>query len=288
MVISSNTGRLLFSVCLLSLLANPLAAERVPLALAAVSLRSETTRAFDAYITRTDSSNAASLTSGNFLWVDDLEKSARDAAFARLKRGEVLMRRITPTGEFAEISGGMIHDWEGMVFIPKATLKNVLDFLQDYDHQSTYFGPDVEKSRVLEHSGDHFHIFLRFRRKKIVTVVLNTEHDVNYFSDSATRAHSRSSATRIVEVEDPGASSEKEKTPGRDNGFMWRMETWWRMEEKDGGVYLQNQVVSLSRNIPTGLGWAIEPFVTSIPKESLEFTLGSVRRAVLAKINTSP
>lgn len=283
---SSNNARLFFAVCLLFVSANLLAADRVPLALFAVYLRPETTRAFDAYITRTDSSNAASLTNGPFLWVDELEKSARDAAYGKLKHGEVLMRRITPTGEFAELSGGMIHDWEGMVFIPNTTLKDVLLFLQDYDHQSTYFAPDVEKSRILEHSGNHFHIFLRFRRKKIVTVVLNTEHDVNYFSDSATRAHSRSSATRIAEVEDPGESSEKEKPPGRDNGFMWRMETWWRMEEKDGGVYLQNQVVSLSRNIPTGLGWAIEPFVTSIPKESLEFTLGSVRRAVLAKTNT--
>jgi hypothetical protein len=140
----------------------------------------------------------------------------------------------------------------------------------------------VEKSKLESRDGDHFKAFLRFRRRKIITVVMNTEHDITYFRDSATRAHSRSSATRIAEVENAGTAKEKEKTPGQDNGFMWRMETWWRMEERDGGVYVQNEVVSLSRDIPTGLGWMIEPFVTSIPKESLAFTMEATRKAVVA------
>ena len=197
------------------------------------------------------------------------------------------MQRATPSGEFAEIPGGMIHDWEGIVFIPGAKLRDVLALLQDYDHQSIYFAPDVQQSKLEEHSGNHYRVFLRFRRTKIITVVLNTDHAIDYFSDSETRAHSRSTAIRIAEVDDPGKPSEKEKPPGHDNGFLWRMETWWRLEEKDSGVYLQNQVISLTRDIPTGLGWAIEPFVTSIPKESLEFTLGAVRRAVLAKGKTT-
>jgi hypothetical protein len=119
--------------------------------------------------------------------------------------------------------------------------------------------------------------------------VLDTEHEVNYYRDSPTRAHSRSSAIRIAEVENPGSPNEKEKKPGEGQGFMWRMETWWRMEEKDDGVYVQNQVVSLTRDIPTGLGWLIEPYITSIPKESLEFTLKATRRAILpAEKTTEP
>ena len=83
-------------------------------------------------------------------------------------------------------------------------------------------------------------------------------------------------------MDNPGTANEKEKTPGEDNGFLWRMETWWRLEERDGGVYVQNEVVSLSRDIPTGLGWMIEPFVTSIPKESLAFTMEATRKAVVS------
>jgi len=58
------------------------------------------------------------------------------------------------------------------------------------------------------------------------------------------------------------------------------METWWRMAERDGDVYVQSEVASLTRDIPTGLGWMIRPFVTDIPKESLTFTLEATRKAV--------
>ncbi len=87
---------------------------------------------------------------------------------------------------------------------------------------------------------------------------------------------------RIAEVENAGKRDEREKTPGDDDGFLWRMETWWRMEERDGGVYVQSEVASLTRDIPTGLGWMIRPFVTDIPKESLTFTLKATRKAVEA------
>ncbi len=288
MFLLSKRRNLILPFCFLAISTSFSTAEPISRLLVAVSLRPETIHSFDSYVSKTESKNAKSLSNGNFLWVDDLEKSAKEAAYTKLKRGEVVMQRIIPSGEFADIPGGMIHDWQGMVFMPGTGLNAVLAFLQDYDRQSTYFAPDVERSKIEEHSGNHYRVFLRFRRKKIITVVLNTEHEIYYFSDSPTRAHSRSSAIRIAEIEDPGESTEKEKSPGHDNGFMWRMETWWRLEEKDGGVYLQSQVVSLSRDIPVGLGWAVEPFVTSIPKESLEFTLGAVRRGVLARVKANP
>jgi hypothetical protein len=55
------------------------------------------------------------------------------------------------------------------------------------------------------------------------------------------------------------------------------------MEERDGGVYVQNEAVTLTRDIPTGLGWLIEPFVTGIPQETLKLTLEATRKAVLAQ-----
>jgi hypothetical protein len=249
------------------------------------SLHAVTVRAFQAYVAVTESQNNESLRLGPFLWVDGLPERERKAAFAQLLRGEVEMQRVggTKGGGSAEVPGGMIHDWKGIVFVPQAKLAEVLEVLEDYDHQSIYYMPDVEKSQIESHNGDHYRVFLRFRRHKIVTVVLDTEHDVTYYRDSATREHSRSSAVRIAQVEDAGSPEEKEKTPGEDAGYLWGMETWWRLEERDGGVYVQNQVVTLTRDIPTGLGWLIEPFTTSIPKETLEFTLQATRKAVLAR-----
>jgi hypothetical protein len=118
----------------------------------------------------------------------------------------------------------------------------------------------------------------------VITVVLNTEHEIDYFRDSPERAHSRSSAVRIAEVENAGNSDEREKPPGDDGGFLWRMETWWRMEEGDGGVYVQSEVVSLTRDIPVVLSWMIKPFVTSIPKETLTATLVATRKAVQGRM----
>jgi hypothetical protein len=248
------------------------------------SLEPPTIRAFDLYLANTEARNAKSLKQDNFLWIDDLPPAERAQAYAQLRGGGTQMHRVTPAEADANmpVPGGMIHDWQAIIFIPGAKIDDVLRVLQDYDHQSSVYAPDVEKSKLESRDGDHFKAFLRFRRRKVITVVMNTKHDITYFRDSATRAHSRSSATRIAEVENPGTAKEKEKTPGQDNGFMWRMETWWRLEERDGGVYVQNEVVSLSRDIPTGLGWMIEPFVTSIPKESLAFTMEATRKAVVS------
>jgi len=273
---------------LLALLAGPcLAARAAPAAdPASVKLKEETDAAFQHYLQLTEARNAEELKRGsNLLWIDSLPGSQRAAAYAELKRGDVKMEKLETRehGEPIRCPGGMIHHWVGLIFIPGAKLDEVLGILEDYDRHAAYYAPDVERSKLESRDGDHFRVFLRFRRHKVITVVLNTEHDVQYYRDSSERAHSRSSAVRIAEVENPGKSEEREKMPGDDGGFLWRMETWWRMEERDGGVYVQSEVASLTRNIPTGLGWLIGPFVTSIPRESLTFTLEATRKAVVAQ-----
>jgi len=221
------------------------------------------------------------------LWIDGLSEKEQQAAYAELKRGEVKLKKLEAldNGKAVACPGGMIHHWTGLVLIPGAKVEDVLGVLEDYDRHSVYYTPDVERSKMESQEGDHFRVFLRFRRHKVITVVLNTEHDVQYFHDGPGKVHSRSSAVRIAEVANAGKSDEKEKTPGDDGGFMWRMETWWRMEEADGGVYVQSEVASLTRDIPMGLGWLIKPFVTDIPKESLTFTLQATRKAVEARRN---
>jgi hypothetical protein len=248
-------------------------------------LRDATLQGFRKYAANVEAQSQNGLRSGNFLWIDDLVGKEKTAAYAKLKQGGVMVRRLSGAnnGNSAVVPGGMIHDWQGIIFIPRAKLDQVLDLLQDYNNHATYYSPDVDQSRIESRDGNHFRVFMRFRRHKVLTVVLNTEQDITYFRDSPTRAHSRSTALRIREVANPGGPSETEKSPNDDNGFLWQMETWWRMEERDGGVYVQNESVTLTRDIPAGLGWLIEPFVTSIPQETLEFTLKATRNAVIAR-----
>jgi hypothetical protein len=270
------------TVCLfvMVMMAPGLAASK---AAAPADLKPDTIAAFNEYVRLTEARNEKELRRGtNLLWIDGLPEGERASAYEALKRGEVKMHKLETleNGEKIRCPGGMIHHWVGVAFVSGAKLGDVLGVLQDYDRQAQFYAPDVERSKIESHDGDHFVVFLRFRRHKVITVVLNTRHDVRYFRDSETREHSRSSAVRIAEVENAGKSDEREKPPGEDGGFLWRMETWWRMEERDGGVYVQSEVVSLTRDIPTGLGWLIAPFVTSIPKETLTFTLEATRRAV--------
>ena len=247
--------------------------------------REGTLHGYQDYVSRVEARNREGVSRGAFLWIDELPEPERTSAYERLKQGGVEMRQLGKNDEEGarKIPGGMIHNWEGMVFIPGVTLDQALGVLQDYNKHSQYYAPDVESAKIESREEDHFRVYMRFRRKKIVTVVLNTEQDVTYFRDSATREHSRSSAVRIREVANPGTKEEKEKSPDEENGFLWQMETWWRMEERDGGVYVQNEAVTLTRDIPAGLGWLIRPFVTSIPKETLEFTMNATRSAVLGQ-----
>jgi hypothetical protein len=252
----------------------------------AAELKPEAVHGFDRYVQLTEKRMQAELQPGAaFLWMDGLPEARRSSAQAQLQRGEMVAARLKtpdPSGEL-RTPGALIHHWVGTVFIPGTSLRQVLRTLEDYDHHSRYFSPEVTKSKTLEHAGDDFKVYLRLTRKKIVTVVLDTEYEVHYEHLGAARAQSRSYSTRIAEVAHPGESSERQTPPGKDNGFLWRLNSYWRFFETGGGVYVQCEAVSLTRDIPTGLNWLIAPFIESIPKESLEFTLRSIRTAVLGE-----
>ena len=173
-------------------------------------LKSSTVDAFNRYVRLTDARNDAELQRGTrLLWIDGLSETERAEAYRELRDGSVKMRKLETLENGAAIScpDGMIHHWVGLAFVPGVKLSDVLAILEDYDQHAVYYAPDVEQSKIESRDGGRFRVFLRFRRHKIVTVVLNTEHDVQYFRDSDTRAHSRSSAVRIAQVENPGKSS---------------------------------------------------------------------------------
>ncbi len=255
-----------------------------PCFVAAADLRPEAAQGFDRYIRLTEKRMAGEVkTRGAFLWVDNLLVPSRDETNARLKSGEVVsekMRTPDPSGN-TSTPGALIHHWVGTVFIPGATLSRVLALVQDYDHHAEYFKPEVVKSKTIEHAGDDFKVYLRLKKKKVVTVVLDTEYAVHYHSLDATRAFSESYSTRIAEINHPDEPDERATPEGRGEGFMWRLDSFWRFAERDGGVYVQCEAISLTRDVPTGLNWLIAPFIESIPRESLEFTLLSTRSAVL-------
>ena len=250
-------------------------------------LQPESTKAFDHYAVLTEARIDAELARREpYLWIEGLPQDRRATAESQLRKGEVVVERLETLdqGRPIPVPGALVHYWVGTVFIPGATLAQTLALEEDYDHHQEYFRPDVMRSRILSHHGDDFLIELRFFKKKVISTVLDSEHEVHYAFVDSSRAWSRSHTTRIQEVENAGEPGERLKPEGHDSGFLWRMNTYWRFEEKDGGTYVECQSISLTRNIPTGLGWMVGPFVNAIPRESLTFTLASTRRVVLEKM----
>jgi len=249
-------------------------------------LQPKTLEAFTQYLQATEARIDHDLARpGTFLYVEGLPEPQRAEALATLKRGDILMRRLEtrdPSGREIRAPGGIIHHWLGAAYIPGVSLRQVRDVLQDYDHHQDIY-TEVVRSRLVRRDGDDFTIFYRLRKHKVITVTLDTEHSAHYSLADPAHGHSRSHATRIAEVENAGQPNEHENPVGHDGGFLWQLDSDWRYEERDGGVYLESESVSLTRDIPAGLGWLIRPFITGIPKESLENTLGSTRAAVLAR-----
>ena len=246
-------------------------------------LKPATVEAFEQYVRLTTARNDEELRRGSpFLLVDSLPEPQRQQAYAALRAGEVRIERLETLhdGHPMDCPDGLIHHWVGVIFIPGATLEQTLRLVEDYDHHATYYAPDVQRAKILARQGDDFTVVMRFRRKKVVTVVLDTVHQIHYGRLDATRAFSRSATTRVAEVENPGQPDEHEKPAGHDGGYLWGMNTWWRFVERDGGTYVQSESVSLTRNIPAVVKWLVGPFVTSIPREALTFTLTATRNAL--------
>jgi hypothetical protein len=218
-----------------------------------------------------------------FLIRNALSPEAKAALQKQLAAGKITARQmpdITPPGTKFHVPSGEIHHWWGTVVIRSVTLARLIQFLQDYDQHAGKFA-DVERSRLLSRDGDHFKIFMRLRRSKVfVTAYYHTEQDCYYSFYDSTRAFSQSVVTKIAELENPGTPSEREKTPGNDRGFLWKLVSWWRFKHVGGDVVIELESASLSRDIPAIIKFmpGISGYIRSTPRETLESVLASIRQ----------
>jgi len=239
------------------------------------TLKPETVRAFETYVQAVEKKlDAALVGQGEFLSVN-----ASPAEKARVLNGELLIKKSSAIPDF-DVPSGLIHDWTGTVFIP-CGVEKVLAVLRDVDRYKQIY-PEVVDSRLLDQSGDSLRTYIRLKKTKVITVVLNTEYQVRFLEagDGGGR-HMRSHSVKIAEVEHPGTPEEAEKPQGDDTGLLWRLFAYWQLMPVPGGTLVECRAVSLTRGIPFALSWIVGPFVNSVPRESLASTLECTKRAAL-------
>ncbi len=242
-----------------------------------VPLNPQTLEAFEAYVLEAERGMEQSLQETVFLWSQQQAERAQ-----KVDEGQIVAQFWSGGGP-AKVPSGLIHDWIGAAFIPDSTIPAIFAVIQNYDNHKNIYRPEVIDSKLLRREGDDFQIYLRLLKKKVITVVLDTEHNVQYRLINNTRWVCRSDTTRISEVENAGSPREQILQPDTGYGYLWRLYSYWRFEERDAGVAVECRAISLTRDVPFGLGWAIEPIIQKLPRESLVNTLECTRQALAAR-----
>jgi hypothetical protein len=196
-----------------------------------------------------------------------------------LREGEFIVEKLTPSGD-ANFSGALLHHWRGTAFAPGAKAADFERLVRDFNSYPRHFSPQVIQAKVLTEGTDRMQAWMRVRQKHVITVVMDTTYDITFGQLDVQHGYSISESTRIAEIEAAGTGAERTLSANEDHGFLWRLNTYWSYAERDGGLYLQIEAISLTRSIPRGVGWAVQPYVESIPRESLEFTLRSACNAL--------
>jgi hypothetical protein len=239
---------------------------------AQAELKPETTAAYQKYIAALDTEmTAQDHSQSGFLWID--RDPARQQA---VRRGEIITQKV----KSLSVPEGMIQHWVGGVFIPGTTLAQVKRVDQDYADYEKIYGPDVTRVKVLSHNGDHFVVSYRITKTKVLTAVMDTVHVVDFLPLGETKMAVQSRSESVRQVENAGKPSERELAEGEGSGFLWAMNSYWRMQERDGGVYVECEAITLSRDVPFGLGTFIDPILQSFAEESLKKTIEAKRQAV--------
>ena len=255
--------------------------------LVAADLRPKTVKAFEDYVAVAEARMKREEGRPNdFLYIESLPKPEYESIMATLRHGQVYVQPIKlqdEGGDSFDIPDGMIHHWVGDAFIPGKSLASALDVLRDYDNFKKIYYTEVIASRLISRKdGEDFKVYLRLQKQSIVTVTLDTWYDIRFTPMGKDSGYSRSVSTRIQQVEDVGTPNEHLDPVGHDSGYLWRINSYWRYQQRDNGVIVEWESISLSRDIPFLVAWFVKPLVRKISREAVTDMLTATRKAVLA------
>jgi len=246
--------------------------------LSALELQPDTLKAWDDYIRSADTRMQTRVDGQRpFLWTDE----APDRG-ARLQRGEILVAPVVERGT-RTVAGGLIHDWLGAAFIPHATIEGLLAVVHDYGRYKEFYRPVVADSKVLACTEmDQKFSMVWQHRVLLINAAMEGQYQARDFALDERRGYNIANTTQVREIESYGKNDEYLLPPGQGSGFIWRLHSIARYEERDGGVYLELEAVALTRSIPPSLRWLVSPVVSRLSIDSLATSLRQTRDAVVS------
>ena len=245
-------------------------------------LKQETLSAWETYL-RTASlrmqrnlrSTENTSTGNPFLWIE--EQSDRSQ---RVRQGAVL---IAPVGEAnpQNVHDGLIHDWIGAIFIPGARINEVFAVVQDFNRYKDFYKPTVIESTLLRQTGEEYEFsILGLKRVLFEKVVLEGQFESHCSDVDGTRRFCISSSTRIQEIKDYGQPDEHKLPPNEGHGYLWRVYSLTKFEERDGGVYIEVEAIALSRDVSASFRWLTKSVIERVSRDSMSTILQRTKDAV--------
>jgi hypothetical protein len=210
-----------------------------------------------------------------FLWVDEDPMTRR-----RVNSGEIV---ITPVGSTHPLSvpRGLIHHWVGAVFIPGARIKDLDNVVGDYSKYSEIYRPSLIKAELLGSTADEQKFSIMWvQRVLLVTAAFYTEMDSTVCSLNSRQGYMTFTTTRVQQIENYGEKNERRLAQDTGSGYLWRLVSFARFEERDGGLYLELEVIGLSKDLPGSLRFLLSPVIDHIPRQALGTKLDQTRQAI--------
>ena len=254
----------------------------------AADLEAKTLKAFNDYVALAEQRMKRDEgRSNDILYIETLPKNEFDSILSTIEHGGVYVQEVSTQdakGGSIDIPDGMIHHWVGDVFIPGRSVASALKVLRDYDNFKNIYKPEVIGSRLVSREDQHdYKVYLRLQKQSIVTVTLDTWYDIHFTPVSKDGGYSRSVSTRIQQVDDAGTPDEHLEPVGHDSGYLWRINSYWRYQQRDNGVIIEWESIALSRDVPFLVAWFVNPLIHKISREAVQDMLTATRKAVLAE-----
>jgi hypothetical protein len=230
-------------------------------------LKKESLDAWDQYLASANAS-MQERAKGQFLWADESHER-----LGRVRNGEVV---VSPLGHTPRaVPGGLIHHWIGAAFIPGAHIDDVIAVVRNYNRYAEFYKPSVIDAKTLSQKSaqDRFSVVM-VDKAMFMRRALDSDYESRFTEVNSSKWYSVAETTRVQEVSDEGRIPD-----GEGSGYIWRLCTMSRYEERDGGVYLETEAIALSRPIPGALHWVVDPIVRRVSRASLTTSIGQTRDA---------